>query len=132
MFQILNGHPVRRFSAAVGTTCSVAMRLSSPREGDRDRSDALLHSAELCTAEPGSIPQTYPTPQATTVHLAAQSSYDINAIGRGSGAVAGNVVLGNSALAVKVAGVYNTAVGSVVLQDNIEGIDNTGVGNIAL
>jgi len=101
-------------------------------------------------------PQIWTAPQ---TFQGGGTSVDLLTVGRGSGSVAGNVVLGNDALAANLAGVYNTAigngalefvrgigmrdpethngsyntaVGSVVLKDNIEGIDNTGVGNIAL
>lgn len=64
MFQIGNGHPVWRFSAAVGTTCSVAMRLSSPREGDRDqdrRASPLRRAVHSRTGE--HTPNFIPTPR---------------------------------------------------------------------
>jgi len=124
----------------------------------RDNNLADLQNPAAAIANLGILvhPQTWTAPQP---FQGSGTTVDTLTVGRGSGAVAGNVVLGNDALAANVAGVYNTAigngalefvrgigmrdpethsgsyntaVGSVVLQDNIEGIDNTGVGNIAL
>ena len=124
----------------------------------RDKNLADLQNPAAAIANLGILghPQIWTAPQ---TFQGGGTTVDTLTVGRGSGAVAGNVVLGNSALTANVAGVYNTAIGngalefvrgigmrdpethngsyntaigSVVLQDNIEGIDNTGVGNIAL
>ena len=58
-------------------------------------------------------PQIWTAPQ---TFQGGGTTVDTLTIGRGSGAVAGNVVLGNSALTANVAGVYNTAIGNGALE----------------
>jgi hypothetical protein len=53
-------------------------------------------------------------------------------VGRGGGAVANNVAVGASALAVNAAGAGNTAVGTLALTANTAGTSNTAVGSGAL
>jgi hypothetical protein len=53
-------------------------------------------------------------------------------VGRGSGNIVSNTVLGNNALDNNTTGTRNAAVGYIALQANTTGVDNTALGFRAL
>ena len=81
----------------------------------RDKNLADLQNPTAAIANLGILgrPQIWTAPQ---TFQGGGTTVDTLTVGRGSGAVTGNVVLGNSALTANVAGVYNTAIGNGALE----------------
>ena len=65
---------------------------------------------------------------AATFTISSDASFNSVSIGKGANSVAGNTVLGESALDASVSGGNNTAIGNSSLTANTSGTNNTAVG----
>ena len=65
---------------------------------------------------------------AATFTISSDASFNSVSIGKGANSVAGNTVLGESALDASVSGGSNTAIGKSSLSALTSGADNTAVG----
>ena len=65
---------------------------------------------------------------AATFAISSDASFNSVSVGKGANSVAGNTVLGETALDAAVTGANNTAIGKNALTANTSGASNTAIG----